>query len=331
VRIGFVGVGGIARNYLNSLDQLGAQVVAVCDVDASRAQAAAEPRGARIYSHHAEMLNQETLDALFVAVPPFAHTDQEIIAAQKGIALFVAKPVALTLDKAREVEQAIAASGVINQVGYMWRYADITEKAKAIVGDRGIGMVLGHVLTSLPGTAWWRVLEQSGGQIVEQSTHIFDLARYFGGEVHQVFAWGRRKLIPPADAPTLDFEDVTTVNLNFANGGVGNVSSTSAIRGGRYSLEVIGRNLHLNLNYVSGTLTGTVDGESVDVTMEKSGYFEQVASFLQAVRENNQSLVKSSYADAARTLALTLAANASLRSGRVEAVAQGEGHSMKTR
>jgi predicted dehydrogenase len=322
MRIGFIGAGGIARNYLNSLDQLGAQVTAVCEVDESRAQAAAAPRGARTYVDHEEMLAKEPLDALFVTVPPFAHTNQEILAAQKGIALFVAKPVALTLDKAREGEAAIAASGVVNQVGYMWRYADITEKAKEIVGDRAVGMVLGHVLTSLPGTAWWRVLAQSGGQIVEQSTHIFDLARYFGGDITQIFAWGRRKLIPPADAPTLDFEDVTTVNLQFANGAVGNVSSTSAIRGGRYSLEIIGRNLHLNLNYVSGALTGTVDEQNLNVTMEKSGYFEQVASFLQAVRQKDQSLVKSSYADAARTLAVTLAANASLRSGQVEPVAQ---------
>ncbi|MCS6862046.1 MAG: Gfo/Idh/MocA family oxidoreductase, partial [Abditibacteriales bacterium] len=279
-----------------------------------------DPRGARIYADHEAMLDQEPLDALFVTVPPFAHTNQEILAAQRGIALFVAKPVALTLEKARAVEAAIAASGVINQVGYMWRYADITEKAKEIVGDRPVGMVLGHVLTSLPGTAWWRVRAQSGGQIVEQSTHIFDLARYFAGEVTQVFAWGRRQLIPPADAPTLDFEDVTTVNLQFANGAVGNVSSTCALRGGRYSLEIIGRYLHLNLNYVSGTLTGTVDAHSLDVKMERSGYFEQVASFLQAVRQRDQSLVRSSYADAARTLAVTLAADASLRSGQVETV-----------
>jgi predicted dehydrogenase len=318
VRIGFIGVGGIAGNYLRSLDRLGAQVTAVCDVDDSRAQSAAELRGARVYHHHEEMLDKEPLDALFVCVPPFAHSNQEILAAQRGIALFVAKPVALTLEKAREVEKAVAAAGVVNQVGYMWRYADITEEAKCIIGSREVGLVLGHVLTSLPGTAWWRVFARSGGQIVEQSTHVFDLARYFGGEVQQVFAWGRRKLIPPADAPTLDFEDVTTVNLDFVNGAVGNVSSTSAIRGGRYSVEVIGRNLHLNLNYVSDTLTGTVDGESVDMKAEKSGYFEQVESFLQAVRQKDQSLVKSSYADAARTLAVTLAANASLQSGRVE-------------
>ena len=42
-----------------------------------------------------------------VCIPPFAHEDQEIIAAEKGIALFVEKPVSVTMQKAREVDAAI--------------------------------------------------------------------------------------------------------------------------------------------------------------------------------------------------------------------------------
>jgi len=54
---------------------------------------------------------------------------------------------------------------------------------------------------------------------------------------------------------------------------------------------------------------------------EEAGYFRQVEQFLKAVEAKDQSLVRSSYEDAARTLAVTLAANKSLQSGQIEKVA----------
>jgi len=60
-----------------------------------------------------------------MCVPPFAHGFEPEIA-ERGIHLFVEKPVALTMDLAKKTERAIAKAGVINSVGYMWRYLDTT-------------------------------------------------------------------------------------------------------------------------------------------------------------------------------------------------------------
>ena len=82
--------------------------------------------------------------------------------------------------------QALSTKSVI------WRAtSDITAKAKELVGDRQLTMGIGRFLTRMgAGHPWWGKYEVSRGQMVEQTTHVFDLIRYFLGDVANVHAYG---------------------------------------------------------------------------------------------------------------------------------------------
>lgn len=305
VQVGLIGAGGIAANYMRTLDAMEqVSVRAVCDVDAARAESMASPRGASTYTDHRVMLERECLDAVFICIPPAAHTDQVRLAAEAGMAVFVAKPVALDLDTARTTLDAIERNGVVNAVGYMWRYADITEKAKELLRDRVVTLAVGQVFVNVPRTVWWRQRAVSGGQIVEQVTHIYDLVRYFCGDVTDVSGFGARATIPDV----VDFEDVATVALRLATGGVATVTNTCVAPDGRYALELMGRDFRLRLDY-GLRLTGAIGKERIDYTGEQEGYAKQIQVFLDAVRSKDTSNIRSDYRDAMKTLSLTLAAD----------------------
>ncbi|PZS01023.1 MAG: gfo/Idh/MocA family oxidoreductase, partial [Candidatus Chloroheliales bacterium] len=144
ITIGFIGCGGIAREYLQRLDQLGAaaRVVAFCDIDRERAAALAAGREARLYTDYRAMLASEQLDAVFDCLPPFARADELVLAAARGCAIFTTKPLGLDLDTARRSLAAIEAAGVINSVGYMFRYSGITDYARQLIADRPVAMVV---------------------------------------------------------------------------------------------------------------------------------------------------------------------------------------------
>jgi predicted dehydrogenase len=324
MKIAFIGVGGIAGNYRRSLKRLNQPIAAVCDIDPVRAEQVASEEGARSYTDYRALLEREKLDAVFVAIPPFAHTSQVADAARAGCAVFVAKPIAIDVATARPIALAIAESGVINQVGYMARYADITERARELVGDRVIGMLLGRFMCRMGAShPWWGQRARSGGQMLEQTTHVFDVARLFGGEVTSVHALGRPSLAADDGRPIADFEDCTTCNLQFAGGATGNISSTySAGVPDGFALELIGADLYLRLTF-DLKLSGHVGGQEIAYQGEEAGYFRQVAEFLEAVRTRDQSRVRSSYADALRTLAVTDAANRSLQTGQIAPVVTG--------
>lgn len=317
MRIGFIGAGGIASNYLRSLARLQQPIIAVSDINSERGAAVAREQTAAHYANHREMLRREKLDAVFIAIPPGAHTTEVRDAAAAGAAVFVAKPVALDMGEALKTLEAIRSAGVINQVGYMARYSDIAEQAKVYLGDRsptlGFGRFLCRMGSSHP---WWGKRAVSGGQMVEQSTRVFDVLRHFLGDVEAVQAFGHTG----AGDDIADFPDSTVCNLSFRAGAAGSVISTCIARAPEgFVTELSGRDFYLKLIHDTH-LTGHIDGEPVDFVGEETGYFRQVELFLRAAREKDQELVRSSYADGVRTLAVTLAANRSLESGQVEPV-----------
>jgi myo-inositol 2-dehydrogenase/D-chiro-inositol 1-dehydrogenase len=317
IRIGFIGCGGIAVEYLQRLDGLSdeARVVAFCDLNPRRAGALAAGREARLYADYRTMLEAERLDAVFDNLPPFARSDELVVAAERGCAIFTTKPLGLELDGPRRALAAIEAAGVVNGVGYMFRYSGIADRARELLDGQMPALVLGRVLGATP-AGWYKSRALSGGQIVEQSTHIVDLARYFAGDVSAVFALGRAGHVPDR----VDYEDVSTLSLDFAGGAIGTVVSTCAVWQYFWGCTLIARDVHLELVFDAGTLRGSVDGRPIDENHPSSGYDEQVAHFLRAVRTGDPSPIRCSYRDGLGTLATTLAANRSLASGRPEPV-----------
>jgi len=320
LKVAFIGTGGIAGRYLQTLagerDAGRATLAAACDLVDERAAKAAQPFGAKAYTDWRRMLEAERYDAVFVCVPPFAHDGQEAEIVGRGSHIYVAKPVALTVAYARGVLDAVRRAGVLASSGYMWRYSDINEQVQAALAGRAVGLVLGTYMQGLPGTPWWRVKAQSGGQMVEQTTHVFDLARYFAGEVESVDCIGALRML--ADVPGMATEDASVCNLRLASGAVGNISSSCAAeRGGRSDIEFVARGCMVRYN-CWGSFKAWVDGREVEGKNSKDPYDEIVRAFLQAVRTGDAGLLRSPYADAMQTLAITEAAERSLARGGAE-------------
>jgi len=314
VRVGFVGVGGIAQGHLNNVKRNPlAELVAVCDIVEEKAKAASEKFGAKPYTNFADMIKREDLQALYVCVPPHAHGKVELLAAEKGISLFIEKPLASDPLTPERIAKAISRKGVIASVGYNWRYSDMTDRALEILKDKTIGLVLGYWMGGLPGVAWWRVKAQSGGQAVEQTTHIFDMARCLAGEVKTVYASAGLQCMK--DVENLDVEDASAVNLTFKNGAPGAIISTCMLsQGYRVMISVFSRDLALE--HTQGTLRIMTPAEERLLKSRVDPYAKEDEIFIEAVSTGNASKIRSPYDDALKTHRVTMAANRSMRTGR---------------
>ncbi len=313
-KVGFIGAGGIAATHLKTLSRRAdVQIVALCDVVEATAQAKAEQYGGRVYTAWAPLLEQEELDALFICVPPFAHGEMELAALARGLPLFVEKPVALNLAMAAPILRAIQEADLTTTVAYKYRWDDHVRQAKGMLAQRTLGLVIGHFWTGMPGALWWRVQEQSGGQMVEQTTHIVDMARYLCGEITHVQAFEGHQAMHQV-APDATAADAATANLRFASGAVGNINNTFMIgAGGTSGLNILGHQFRLMVE--GGTLRWWGEDGAGEIENEADGYVGEVEAFLTAVQTGDRSGIYSDYADAYRTLAVTEAANVSGQSG----------------
>ncbi|ELY98360.1 Gfo/Idh/MocA family protein [Natrialba aegyptia] len=308
-----VGAGIMGQRLLEQFDHHdNVRIVAICDLDEEAAREAAETRGATVYTDHNRLYQNESLDAVVLAIPSFAHTDQAIGAAKRGLDLFVEKPVARTTEKAAEIRTAIEKHGVISQSGYLSRYSPLVDRAEEVISDRTVSLIEGRYWGGVPGREWGREKTKSGGSTVQLSTHIFDLVRYFGGEVDHLAAVGGSRV----NLESIDFEDVNSTTMKHENGIVSYVSTNCLTSVGR-KLELAGEEFALEIDFTHQTLTGEIDNESIQYEPDDaaSSLRREVDAFVDAVTGRDESSIRTDYADAARTLELTLAANEAIETG----------------
>ncbi len=318
VRLGFVGTGGIAGHHLRTLAQLPeAQLAAFCDAVPSKAESAASTYGGKAYEGFRQMFDSEKLDAVYLCLPPFAHGDAELEAIARGLPIFVEKPVATTGAKADQILAAIEQKGLISAVGYHWRYMDLTTMAKERLEGQAVGFALGSWTGGMPGVAWWRVLDQSGGQIVEQTTHIFDLARYLLGEVKSVHAAARTGLL--GEVENYSVHDASITNLTFVSGAIASITSACMLStGGHVGLDLYLRDQVLRFDHRNLSVE-KASGKEV-FYLGNNPTLDEDAAFLRAVQSGDPSGIRCPYAEAVKTLKLTLAATQSAIENRVIAL-----------
>lgn len=317
VKVGFIGTGKIAHRHMEKLTKIkGVRLVSFCDIEEIRAREVMRKYGGRYYTEYHQMLEKEDLDAVYICLPPFAHTDQEILAAEAGINIFVEKPIALNLEKVHQIKEVVEKNGIITCVGYLYRYADIVNRAKEILAHKKVAMFLGYYFCPIPLLHWWGTRHRSGGQIVEQTTHIFDLARYLIGEVDEIYGQRIRGLRDEKNENS-DIDDASCITLRFRSGAIGNISSSCLLSHGRdWGADLITSDMRIQLHLSSHLLRISNEKEE-EMRMQIDPYELEDKAFIQAVKERNPEKIKSSYADALKTLELTLAANSTLDKGRI--------------
>ena len=233
-KIAMIGCGGIGGYHLGHFKNwTDVEIVGFCDLIPERAEqfAAELGRGSKAFTDYKVMYDEVKPDMVFICVPPYCHGEIEFETIRRGIHMFVEKPVSLDMDLARTIRDEIAKAGLITAVGFQCRYSNIVDDTKAFVERNQINFVNCFRMGGIPGTPWWKVKSLSGGQIVEQTVHNFDMIRYIMGEPTQVFTMGTRGFV--TDMEGYDTDDLTTTTIRFASGALGTVSTGCYATGGQ--------------------------------------------------------------------------------------------------
>lgn len=323
LKIGFIGAGGVAQPHLSNLSNMdGVQICAVCDTFSERAQETGAKFGAQVYADYKTMLQEQQLDACYVCVIPGVHGEVELDLARARVPFYIEKPVHLDLDACSRVLDELQAHPMVNSVGYHWRYGVGAQAAREFLGDKRVSLVEGAWYGGFVGAPWWRQMALSGGQLVEQSTHIVDMTRFLAGEVKSVYMAASSGAM--SEIESYDIPDVSVVAMHFDSGAVGQITSgciAGEHGGSRVEILLKGRDFQVWTNSDQARWSAETGKSEVKGGQE---WAEQLGNgdhaFVAALRSGEQSGILSDYQSGAQTLAVTLAANASMKSGQPETV-----------
>jgi predicted dehydrogenase len=136
IALGFIGVGMMGRGHLGGhLNDAGAQIVAVCDVEPTRREDAKKKvetkyaeamkkgtyKGCDAYTDFREILGRKDIDAVVIATPDHWHAIPCVEAAQAGKHIYCEKPLTHTISEGRKIVDAVKKAGVVFQTGSQQR------------------------------------------------------------------------------------------------------------------------------------------------------------------------------------------------------------------
>ena len=186
LRVGIVGCGGIANGkHMPSMKKADKfDIVAFCDILEARATQAAKDYGtpdAKVYTDYKALLQDKTIDAIYVLTPNKSHSFISIDAMEAGKNVMCEKPMAKTAAEAKAMVETAQRTGKLLTIGYNSRYTTRSAYVKEVVQRGDLGDIYFARAQALRrrGVPTWGVFlneeEQGGGPLIDIGTHILDL------------------------------------------------------------------------------------------------------------------------------------------------------------
>lgn len=239
VKIGVIGCGAIAER-LHVPDyhySPYADIVAFCDVNEAHAQAVANkfaPK-AKIYTDYKRLLQDPDVEAVSVCLPNSMHGPASIEAVEAGKHVMVEKPMATSLEEAKQMIAAAKKNNVLLMVNQTQRRVPSHMKAKEVLDSGILGEVLyvigmfGHAGPDdwSPGSDWFFDKKAARfGAMADLGVHKADLIRHLTGkEIVEISAFTARL------EKEGDVEDNFSSTIKFDNGAIGMLGASWTAKG----------------------------------------------------------------------------------------------------
>lgn len=350
-RIGIIGLGTIGKAHWKVIQDSPKTALAAIADPTDQVLAFARGAGVPAYADYRDMLKNETLDGVVVAVPNAEHVPVALACIERNIAVLVEKPVADTIEAARVMCQAAEAADVPLLVGHHRRHNTAIQRARRAVADGLIGRPVTATImyNQLKPASYfdleWRRMP-GGGPILINLIHEIDLIRFMFGEIHSLQAISSNAIREFA------VEDTAAVLLRFRSGAIGtiSVSDTAAtpfswdLASGEFDLMLSMSDQRRRQKVSSHVFAGTEGSVTLptldyysyrgvaepgwrsDLNAEvlaaehADTYLRQIEHFARVIRREEAPLV--SGLDGLRTLQATLAVKEAAATGQVIALAE---------
>lgn len=293
-----LGMGNMGRAHAGSIMKMkDVELVALCSSPADDAKNFVENNhlDCQVFDDAYEMIEKVEMDILYICLPPFAHNGQLEAAADKGIHIFIEKPIALNLERGRRMVEAVKRNKVITQVGYHMRFGSAVGKFKKYLEDGTAGKptlyMANYECNSLHGP-WWRDVTKCGGQVFEQVIHLYDMSLYLMGDALSVNGYVANLCHQNVEGYTV--EDTSVCNIRFANGTLGSISGSNCSIKNQWNgkFRVICEHMVADFtdhNHATFTFTEDENPRIEEVNEDVDATYKEDCSFVESVRCNKRS------------------------------------------
>ena len=290
--IAIVGTGMWAPRLADAAERAGLELLTCFSRDEQGRGEFAERFGCEPAADFEEAIGHSDVEGVLLVTPNDVHEEQALASAERGLHVFVEKPIADSIEAGERMRRACGEAGVTLMVGHAFRRLGAARRVKELLDDGALGrVVLAEANMSLPGSfkpeAWRAQRERNpGGPIMQLGIHHVDTLAYWLGPVQR--ASGRFAHVHTA----AEIDDVGVVTLEFESGALASLTG-SYVSPKTLSLRLLGTEAVLDYRTdfsvwpdaqaLDSATTLTLAGEAVDFD-ERDMLAEELAEFGQCIR-----------------------------------------------
>jgi len=241
-----IGVGMMGRNHVRIYGLMdNTRLVAVADPSPKALESIGRIYNARVYTDYLQMLDREKPDLVSIAVPTRLHREVAVAAMQRGVHVFLEKPISGDVDEGQQIIDAAQQAGVKLAVGHIERFNPAVIELKKQLDAGQLGRIF-QIHARRVGPFPPRI--QDVGVVIDLATHELNLLEYLtGSHVDTVYAETESEI-------HATHEDLLTGILKFKDGTIGildiNWLTPTKIR----ELSLIGEKGMFLVNYLTQDL-----------------------------------------------------------------------------
>lgn len=232
MKVGIVGTGAIARLHARVYRSLGFGVRAVVDRDEAKARAFVAEFGGDVLPDADALCRHPDVDFVDVCTLPNVRLDIVALCAKHRKPVQVQKPIARTVDIARQMIATAEAAGIVLGVVSQHRFDESSQFLEGAIKSGRLGRLIQcdayvkwhrtDAYYAGPGKGTWEV--EGGGALINQAIHQVDLLRWLVGPVSDVWATWQIGV-----AHAIESEDNVSAIVKYANGATGVIQASTAI------------------------------------------------------------------------------------------------------
>jgi predicted dehydrogenase len=228
IRAGLIGVGKMGLSHyaiLGANERV--EVAAACDSAGYITSTLRKQTGVETFKDFRRMLDSTLLDCVFVATPTSTHYTAASEALERGLHVFVEKPLSLNPQDSKALVELAKTKSLANQVGYHNRFIGTFRETRRLVRAGALGEVY-HISGSAfgqvvvrpkSGSTWRSKKSEGGGCLHDYTSHLIDLMNFVVGPPEQVLGAHLRRIY------SSDVEDAVYATLLYPNGASGQVET----------------------------------------------------------------------------------------------------------
>jgi len=210
IKIGVIGAGVMGGHHIRNLSSMDIELVGLSDIDKNRVNELSTTYKTKGFLDYKELV-KEGIDAAVVAVPTKLHKTVCDYLIDNGVNVLVEKPIADTVENAKDMITKAKKEGVKFSVGQIERFNPAVQKLKQLIKNDTLGKV---VTMSSKRVGPYNPRIRDVGIIVDLGVHDIDIMSYLLEEkVKTVYATGGKRIHP--------FEDFATILMTFGNSSTG--------------------------------------------------------------------------------------------------------------